>query len=174
LNGGDVEVLSDELDTTSTDDEMTGTEKPDRPFVASVAVPTSDSTDRQTRSRNKDKKVTTSAVDQPGNAPVPEDKPKHISTRKLFGKDEDVYIMDAKEIGNIGRYLNHSCGPNVFVQNCFVDTHDLRFPWVSFFAQCHISAGQELCWDYAYIVDQVAGKEIYCECGAEGCRGRLL
>ncbi len=22
----------------------------------------------------------------------------------------------------------------MFVQNCFVDTHDLRFPWVAFFA----------------------------------------
>ena len=82
--------------------------------------------------------------------------------------------MDAKVIGNIGRYLNHSCAPNVFVQNCFVDTHDLRFPWVAFFAQCHIPAGQELCWDYAYIVDQVQGKEIYCQCGSEMCRGRLL
>lgn len=102
------------------------------------------------------------------------EKPKHTSTRKFFGREEDVYIMDAKIIGNIGRYLNHSCAPNVFVQNCFVDTHDLRFPWVAFFAQCHIPAGQELCWDYAYIVDQVKGKEIYCECGAETCRGRLL
>ena len=31
-------------------------------------------------------------------------------------------------------YLQHSCSPNVFVQNVFVDTHDLRFPWVAFFA----------------------------------------
>jgi len=30
--------------------------------------------------------------------------------------------------------LQHSCSPNVFVQNVFVDTHDLRFPWVAFFA----------------------------------------
>jgi len=30
--------------------------------------------------------------------------------------------------------LQHSCDPNVFVQNVFVDTHDLRFPWVAFFA----------------------------------------
>ena len=51
---------------------------------------------------------------------------KFISTRKLFGADEESYIMDAKTIGNIGRYLNHSCNPNVFVQNVFVDTHDLR------------------------------------------------
>merc|ERR1712080_790608 len=66
------------------------------------------------------------------------EKVKHISTRKFYGEYEHVYIMDAKSIGNIGRYLNHSCNPNVFVQNCFVDTHDLRFPWVAFFASVHI------------------------------------
>merc|ERR1712203_433165 len=102
------------------------------------------------------------------------EKVKHISTRKLIGPDEDVFIMDAKSIGNIGRYLNHSCNPNVFVQNCFVDTHDLRFPWVAFFASVHIPAGEELCWDYQYIVDQVKGKEIYCQCNSDNCRGRLL
>ena len=30
--------------------------------------------------------------------------------------------------------LQHSCTPCAFVQNVFVDTHDLRFPWVAFFA----------------------------------------
>ena len=54
-------------------------------------------------------------------------KERFVSTRKLYGKTEDVYIMDAKSIGNIGRYLNHSCNPNVFVQNVFVDTHDMRY-----------------------------------------------
>ena len=66
---------------------------------------------------------------------------KFVSARKLFNKDEDVYIMDAKSIGNIGRYLNHSCNPNVFVQNVFVDTHDLRFPWIAFFTSHFIRAG---------------------------------
>ena len=68
-----------------------------------------------------------------------EEKPKYKSTRKFYHEDEDFYVMDAKSIGNIGRYLNHSCAPNCFVQNCFVDTHDLRFPWVSFFAMSHIT-----------------------------------
>ena len=54
-------------------------------------------------------------------------------------------------LGNIGRYLNHSCNPNVFVQNCFVDTHDLRFPWVGFFSQSHITAGKILS-NYNYIL----------------------
>ena len=84
------------------------------------------------------------------------DKDRFVSTRKHYGKTEDVYIMDAKSIGNIGRYLNHSCNPNVFVQNVFVDTHDMRFPWIAFFASTFVRAGGELCWDYNY---EVSGKD---------------
>lgn len=42
-----------------------------------------------------------------------------MSIRALYGKDEAVYVMDAKKTGNMGRYFNHSCGPNLFVQNVF-------------------------------------------------------
>ncbi|KAI5636816.1 SET domain-containing protein [Phthorimaea operculella] len=91
---------------------------------------------------------------------------KYRSVRSLFGRDEACYIMDAKVQGNIGRYLNHSCSPNVFVQNVFVDTHDPRFPWVAFFALSHIRAGTELTWNYNYDVGSVPGKALYCYCGA--------
>lgn len=37
-----------------------------------------------------------------------ETKPKFKSVRKMFGDDEVCYIMDAKNMGNIGRYLNVS------------------------------------------------------------------
>ncbi|XP_014205106.1 histone-lysine N-methyltransferase eggless [Copidosoma floridanum] len=96
------------------------------------------------------------------------------SVREFFGEEESVYIMDAKTTGNIGRYLNHSCDPNVFVQNVFVDTHDVRFPWVAFFALSYIRAGQELTWNYSYDVGSIPGKVIPCKCGASNCRGRLL
>ncbi|XP_059613968.1 histone-lysine N-methyltransferase eggless isoform X2 [Phlebotomus argentipes] len=94
--------------------------------------------------------------------------------RRMFGKGEDVYVMDAKIMGNVGRYFNHSCSPNLFVQNVFVDTHDLRFPWVAFFAMCHIRAGTELTWNYNYDVGTVPGKFLFCQCGSKNCRGRIL
>ncbi|KOC60821.1 Histone-lysine N-methyltransferase eggless [Habropoda laboriosa] len=106
--------------------------------------------------------------------PTQIERPKFKSVRDFFGEDEAVYIMDAKTTGNIGRYLNHSCDPNVFVQNVFVDTHDLRFPWVAFFALNYIRAGQELTWNYSYDVGSIPGKVIICKCGASNCRGRLL
>uniref|UniRef100_A0A672YBU8 [histone H3]-lysine(4) N-trimethyltransferase n=1 Tax=Sphaeramia orbicularis TaxID=375764 RepID=A0A672YBU8_9TELE len=102
----------------------------------------------------------------PGNAPK--------NTRLFFDGEESCYIIDAKLEGNLGRYLNHSCSPNLFVQNVFVDTHDLRFPWVAFFASKRIRAGTELTWDYNYEVGSVEGKVLLCCCGSTECRGRLL
>ncbi|XP_069131769.1 histone-lysine N-methyltransferase SETDB1-B-like [Argopecten irradians] len=103
-----------------------------------------------------------------------EKKDEKPGTRYYFHDGQECYIMDAKSMGNIGRYLNHSCSPNVFVQNVFVDTHDLRFPWVTFFAGQYIRAGTELTWDYNYEVGSVPGKILYCYCGSADCRGRLL
>ncbi|XP_077519248.1 histone-lysine N-methyltransferase eggless-like isoform X2 [Amblyomma americanum] len=117
-------------------------------------------------------KAKVGTVDGPteGTEPQP---PRLPSTRSFFN-EEYCYIMDAKNCGNIGRYLNHSCSPNVFVQNVFVDTHDLRFPWVSFFAARYIRAGVELTWDYNYDVGSVPERVMYCHCGSLECRGRLI
>lgn len=102
-------------------------------------------------------------------------KPKRsMSLRKFFGKNESVYIMDGKTCSNICRYINHSCSPNVFVQNVFVDTHDLRFPWISLFALKYIEAGTEISWDYGYEIGSVPGRTLECCCGSAICRKRLL
>ncbi|XP_029829493.2 histone-lysine N-methyltransferase SETDB1 isoform X4 [Ixodes scapularis] len=117
-----------------------------------------------------DAKVKTGPLESPGNGTKP---PRFPPTRSFFN-EEYCYIMDAKNCGNIGRYLNHSCCPNVYVQNVFVDSHDLRFPWVAFFAARYIRAGVELTWDYNYDVGSVPERVMYCQCGADECRGRLI
>ena len=100
------------------------------------------------------------------------------SSNSLFYKNflngKEIYVMDAKLRGNIGRYFNHSCTPNIFVQNVFVDTYDFRFPWIAFFTKDMIKAGTELCWDYRYEVGAVPGRELICHCNSNNCRGRLL
>ncbi|XP_076158037.1 histone-lysine N-methyltransferase SETDB1-A isoform X3 [Alosa pseudoharengus] len=102
------------------------------------------------------------------------DSPSQNATRRLFDGEENCYIIDALQQGNLGRYLNHSCDPNLFVQNVFVDTHDLRFPWVAFFTKKRVKAGTELTWDYNYEVGSVEGKVLLCNCGSQRCTGRLL
>ena len=77
-------------------------------------------------------------------------------TRRFFGP-EGTYIIDAKQTGNLGRYLNHSCTPNLMVQNVFIDTHDLRFPWVAFFAS---RCGSVLCKFFSNWVKRRSSKVI--------------
>lgn len=123
------------------------------------------------QTEDKDAKPTTGPMDSPSEKEA--ETPRFPSTRSFFN-EEYCYIMDAKNCGNIGRYLNHSCSPNVYVQNVFVDSHDLRFPWVAFFAARYIRAGVELTWDYNYDVGSVPERVMYCQCGSEECRGRLI
>ena len=67
--------------------------------------------------------------------------------------DAGIFVMDAHFKGNVSRFYNHSCSPNVFVQNVFIETWDVRFPWVAFFTAHHVKAGTELVWDYSYEVN---------------------
>ena len=50
-----------------------------------------------------------------------EDTNSNLNRTGLPDYDGVVYTLDAKLIGNIGRYFNHSCSPNITVQNVFVD-----------------------------------------------------
>lgn len=102
------------------------------------------------------------------------ERPRQFKSIREFHGETEAYILDAKFKGNIGRFINHSCGPNCFVQNVFIDSHDLRFPWVAFFAGNLIRAYEELTWDYGYIVGSIPGRKVKCHCGSKICRGRLL
>ncbi|KAI3379200.1 hypothetical protein SNEBB_006025 [Seison nebaliae] len=87
---------------------------------------------------------------------------------------KEYYTIDAKRYGSLGRFFNHSCDPNAFIQNVFVDTHDVRFPWIVLFAARTIEVGEEICWNYNYSEEPVEGKRVDCLCGAKKCVGRLL
>ncbi|XP_051798706.1 histone-lysine N-methyltransferase SETDB2-like isoform X2 [Acanthochromis polyacanthus] len=88
---------------------------------------------------------------------------------------DDVCLIDASREGNVGRFINHSCQPNLFVQNVFTDSHDPSFPVVAFFTSRAVVAGTELTWDYGS--DSPASspwqQEAVCLCGADGCRQRF-
>ncbi|XP_058526761.1 histone-lysine N-methyltransferase SETDB2 isoform X2 [Ochotona princeps] len=79
-------------------------------------------------------------------------------------KSEHMFLLDATKEGNVGRFLNHSCCPNLWVQNVFVETHDRNFPLVAFFTNRYVKARTELTWDYGYEAGTVPEKEIMCQC----------
>ncbi|NXK45963.1 SETB2 methyltransferase, partial [Chauna torquata] len=88
--------------------------------------------------------------------------------------EENAYILDATKEGNVGRFLNHSCCPNLFAQSVFVETHNRSFPWVAFFTNRHVKAGTELTWDYGYEAGSMPETEIACQCGVQKCRKKTL
>jgi uncharacterized protein len=87
----------------------------------------------------------------------------------LFTVDDDI-VIDAARRGNSAKYINHSCAPN-----CEAVIEDDR---VFIYALKSIAPGQELLYDYNFILDEPhtpANKRLYpCRCGAQTCRGTIL
>ncbi|TMS01033.1 Histone-lysine N-methyltransferase SETDB2 [Larimichthys crocea] len=97
--------------------------------------------------------------------------PKNQKSLKRAMKVEDVNFLDASKEGNVSRFLNHSCQPNLFIQNVFTDSHDPAFPVIAFFTSRVVKAGTELTWNYS--ADTHRKQEVPCRCGSDGCRGQF-
>ncbi|XP_072227571.1 histone-lysine N-methyltransferase EHMT1 isoform X2 [Leuresthes tenuis] len=88
----------------------------------------------------------------------------------LDDKPQDLYCVDARFYGNISRFLNHMCEPNLFACRVFTTHQDLRFPHIAFFASENIKAGEELGFNYGDHFWEVKSKLFSCECGSSKCR----
>ncbi|KAL0163022.1 hypothetical protein M9458_042418, partial [Cirrhinus mrigala] len=82
----------------------------------------------------------------------------------------DMYCVDARFYGNISRFINHHCEPNLFPCRVFTSHQDLRFPHIAFFACKNINAGDELGFDYGDHFWDVKGKLFSCQCGSSKCK----
>ncbi|XP_036833020.1 histone-lysine N-methyltransferase EHMT1 isoform X4 [Oncorhynchus mykiss] len=88
----------------------------------------------------------------------------------LDSKVGDVYCIDARFYGNISRFINHMCEPNLFSCRVFTAHQDLRFPHIAFFACETIKAGEELGFDYGDNFWEIKGQHFSCECGSPKCK----
>ncbi|XP_068191296.1 histone-lysine N-methyltransferase EHMT1 isoform X2 [Antennarius striatus] len=88
----------------------------------------------------------------------------------LDDKPEDLYCIDARFYGNISRFLNHMCEPNLFACRVFTTHQDLRFPHIAFFSSENIMAGEELGFNYGDHFWEVKTKLFSCECGSSKCK----
>ncbi|GAV72095.1 SET domain-containing protein/YDG_SRA domain-containing protein/Pre-SET domain-containing protein [Cephalotus follicularis] len=108
-----------------------------------------------------------------------------LPTKELVKKNDNKssesvpeFCIDAGSFGNVARFINHSCEPNLFVQ-CILSSHqDIRLARVVLFAADDIPAWEELTYDYNYALDSVIGldgkvKSVPCHCGKADCRKRL-
>lgn len=59
-------------------------------------------------------------------------------------QDGEVYCIDARFYGNVSRFINHHCEPNLVPVRVFMSHQDLRFPRIAFFSTRLIEAGEQL------------------------------
>ena len=76
--------------------------------------------------------------------------------------------IDPSHTGNVGRFANHSCEPNLEIQLVRVGS---MVPSVAFFAQRAVGAGEELTISDGELSEEGAAKP--CRCGAPSCTGLL-
>lgn len=67
---------------------------------------------------------------------------------KTDGKKLDVpeFCIDAGSVGNISRFINHSCEPNLFVQCVLSSHHDIKLARILLFAADNIPPLQVMNW----------------------------
>ena len=81
----------------------------------------------------------------------------------MFRLDADV-VLDATQIGNIARYINHCCTPNCYSK--VVEVAGKKH--IVIFAARDLGEGEEVTYDYKF---QVEAKKIACHCGSPKCLG---
>uniref|UniRef100_A0A8C3A6V7 Euchromatic histone-lysine N-methyltransferase 1a n=1 Tax=Cyclopterus lumpus TaxID=8103 RepID=A0A8C3A6V7_CYCLU len=87
----------------------------------------------------------------------------------LENKVGDVHCIDARLFGNIGRFINHLCEPNLLAVRVFTMHQDLRFPRIAFFSSKSIKAGDQIGFDYGDHYWRVKSKYFSCQCGSFKC-----
>ncbi|CAI5468754.1 unnamed protein product [Closterium sp. Yama58-4] len=94
------------------------------------------------------------------------------------GHEEVHYAIDGLRRGNVARFINHSCSPNLFYQSALWDHKRPELSHLLLVASENIPPLTELTYDYNYELDSVMDengkvKRLDCCCGAADCRGRL-
>ncbi|MGH0120241.1 UNVERIFIED_CONTAM: hypothetical protein FKN15_056566 [Acipenser sinensis] len=142
--------------------------------VVELATSGQNVTNHSVRARKEDLKLTRvwSLAEERSETKLEESAAGH--QKSTAHEPEYHYYLDATEEGNVARFLNHSCYPNLFVQNVFVDSHNRNFPLVTFFTNRHVKSGTELTWNYKYKAGSTPEKEIECQCEKETCKTKLL
>lgn len=81
-------------------------------------------------------------------------------------------VISAKNCGNVARFMNHSCMPNVYWQPVVRESETELYLHIAFFAVCHIAPLEELTFDYGTV--QPGKTERWkkkCLCRSSNCRG---
>ncbi|XVF08538.1 hypothetical protein REPUB_Repub07fG0011500 [Reevesia pubescens] len=103
----------------------------------------------------------------------------HSDTNTLGSSEvNESFTIDAAHSGNVGRFINHSCSPNLFAQNVLFDHNNKSMPHIMLFAMEDIPPLEELTYHYNYRIGEVCDvngniKMKTCYCGSRECTGRM-
>ncbi|EFO82512.1 hypothetical protein CRE_00035 [Caenorhabditis remanei] len=105
--------------------------------------------------------------------------PDERNRRKELYKDEGLphdytfqagsFFIDPTKRGNIAKYANHSCIPNMVAITYKLDGHHKNLMVIGYFAARNIGIGEEL--TVAYNFDYDPENSQICLCGATSCKG---
>ncbi|XP_022741759.1 histone-lysine N-methyltransferase SUVR5-like isoform X2 [Durio zibethinus] len=95
----------------------------------------------------------------------------HINDMSRLIEGQVQYVIDATKYGNVSRFINHSCLPNLVNHQVLVDSMDCQRAHIGLYASQDIAMGEELTFDYRY--ELLPGQGYPCQCGASACQGRL-
>ncbi|KAJ7542310.1 hypothetical protein O6H91_10G100800 [Diphasiastrum complanatum] len=95
----------------------------------------------------------------------------HLDTSGSRHGGAKPFVIDATKFGNVSRFINHSCAPNLINYQVLVESMDCQLAHIGLYASRDIAVGEELAYDYRYKL--LPGKGFPCHCGAGSCRGRL-
>ena len=93
-----------------------------------------------------------------------------LQIKEIYSKVEINTYIDAETFGGVGRFINHSCDPNLYFE--FVRISHF-IPHVAFYANRKILKGEELTFMYCDIAEGDSTSSLSykkCECGAKNCK----
>jgi len=83
------------------------------------------------------------------------------------------YCIDARRYGNVARFFNHSCEPNMRVVATLIECADPRLHGIAFVTTRRVLPGEELTFDYwgGRAPRRRPRNAVPCRCGSVRCRG---
>lgn len=84
-------------------------------------------------------------------------------------------VITAKKGGNVARFMNHSCTPNVYWQPVLRESNNEAYLHIAFFAISHIPPMRELTYDYGTVQSsQAEQRKRKCLCGSLSAEGIFI
>lgn len=69
--------------------------------------------------------------------------------------EDTGFTIDVAKYGNIGKFINHGCSPNLYALNVLYDHHEKRMTHIILFVVENILPLRELTYHYNYQLDHV-------------------